>query len=202
MGVTGCGGAGTVPVLAALLAEIAVSLFHREVGLDIVAALSMSAALAFDEPLAGNVVALMYAGGQHLESYAEGRARREMTALLGRVARTAMRYADGGSGGPIESHPCRRPHSGPAWRGGAGRRQVAGRARARSVGADRRGAAGPPRRRRGASGSTSVGRLSTDRDAAGGGEHLCQDRPARPGGQDSKAPSVRLADRYAIWFLA
>ena len=43
--------AGTVPVLAALLAEIAVSLFHREVGLDIVAALSMSAALAFGERL-------------------------------------------------------------------------------------------------------------------------------------------------------
>jgi heavy metal translocating P-type ATPase len=37
------------------------------------------------------VVAFMYAGGQLLEKYAEGRARREMTALLGRVARTALR---------------------------------------------------------------------------------------------------------------
>src|SRR6478752_1756207 len=55
----------------------------------------MSAALAFGEELAGNVVALMYAGGQVLESYAEGRARREMTALLGRAAHSAMRYVDG-----------------------------------------------------------------------------------------------------------
>ncbi|MGE0767457.1 MAG: heavy metal translocating P-type ATPase, partial [Hyphomicrobiaceae bacterium] len=54
----------------------------------------MSAALVFDEALAGNVVALMYAGGQLLESFAEGRARREMTALLGRVAFSAMRYRD------------------------------------------------------------------------------------------------------------
>ncbi|SHF49801.1 ATPase, P-type (transporting), HAD superfamily, subfamily IC/heavy metal translocating P-type ATPase [Kaistia soli DSM 19436] len=89
-------GLATVPVLAALLVEIAVSLRRGDVGLDIVAALSMSAALAFGEPLAGNVVALMYAGGQLLESFAEGRARREMTALLGRVARTAMRITDEG----------------------------------------------------------------------------------------------------------
>lgn len=83
--------AGTVPVLAALIVEIVVSLRRGQVGLDLVAALSMTAALAFGEPLAGNVVALMYAGGQLLEAYAQRRAQREMTALLGRVARTAMR---------------------------------------------------------------------------------------------------------------
>jgi len=85
--------AGTVPVLIGLLVQIARSLRHGDVGLDIVAALSMSAAIAFGEPLAGNVVALMYAGGQLLETFAAGRARQEMTALLGKVARTAMRYA-------------------------------------------------------------------------------------------------------------
>ena len=84
---------GTMPVLAGLLIQIATALRRGDVGLDIVAALSMSAALAFGEPLAGNVVALMYAGGQLLETFAAGRARREMTALLGRVAHTAMRYA-------------------------------------------------------------------------------------------------------------
>lgn len=82
----------TLPVLMVLLAQIVTSLRRGDVGLDVVAALSMSAALAFGEPLAGNVVALMYAGGQLLESFAQGRARREMTALLGRVARTAMRF--------------------------------------------------------------------------------------------------------------
>jgi P-type E1-E2 ATPase len=60
-----------------------------------VAALSMTAALVFGEQLAAVVVALMYAGGQYLESYAERRARREMTALLSRVPRTAVRYRDG-----------------------------------------------------------------------------------------------------------
>ena len=83
-------GAATAPVLVVLLVQIGIALSRAEFGLDIVAALSMSAALAFGEPLAANVVALMYSGGQLLEHYAEGRARREMTTLLGRVARTAM----------------------------------------------------------------------------------------------------------------
>ncbi|WP_408594611.1 heavy metal translocating P-type ATPase (plasmid) [Paracoccus marcusii] len=82
-------GAGVIPVLAALLAQILHSLARREVGLDIVAALSMSAALIFGETLAAAVVALMYSGGTFLEGFAAGRARREMTDLLSRVPRTA-----------------------------------------------------------------------------------------------------------------
>jgi heavy metal translocating P-type ATPase len=85
----------TVPVLLTLLVEIVTSLRRGEVGLDIVAALSMSAALAVGETLAAAIVALMYAGGQSLESFAERRARRDMTALLSRVPRTALRYRDG-----------------------------------------------------------------------------------------------------------
>jgi heavy metal translocating P-type ATPase len=89
-------GAGIAVVLAALLIQIVTTLKRGEVGLDLIAALSMSAALAFGETLAGIVVALMYSGGQFLESYAERRARREMTALLSRVPRTARRYRDHG----------------------------------------------------------------------------------------------------------
>jgi heavy metal translocating P-type ATPase len=88
--------AATLPVLAMLLVEIVTSLRRGEIGLDIVAALSMTAALLFGEQLAAAVVALMYAGGQYLEGFAEKRARREMTALLARAPRTAMRYRDGG----------------------------------------------------------------------------------------------------------
>ncbi len=84
-----------LPVLAALVVEIAASLRRGEVGLDIVAALSMTAALAFGESLAAAVVALMYSGGSFLEAFAEGRARAEMHALLSRVPRTAMRHVDG-----------------------------------------------------------------------------------------------------------
>lgn len=87
--------AATIPVLGALLVEIVASLRRGDVGLDIVAALSMTGALLFGEHLAAAVVALMYAGGQYLESFAERRAEREMTALLGRVPRTAVRYRDG-----------------------------------------------------------------------------------------------------------
>lgn len=87
---------GVAPVLVALLVEILRSLWRGEVGLDIVAALSMSAALAFGESLAASVVAVMYSGGTFLESYAEGRARREMHNLLSRVPRTATRHRDGG----------------------------------------------------------------------------------------------------------
>jgi heavy metal translocating P-type ATPase len=84
----------TVPVLLALLIEIVTSLRRGDIGLDIIAALSMSAALVFGQELAAAIVALMYAGGQYLESYAERQARREMTALLSRVPRTAIRHRD------------------------------------------------------------------------------------------------------------
>ncbi|TCT05712.1 heavy metal translocating P-type ATPase [Aquabacter spiritensis] len=87
--------AGVVPVLAGLLVEIVRSLAKGEIGLDIVAALSMSAAVLFGETLAAAVVALMYSGGRFLESYAEGRARRDMRDLLSRVPRTATRQRDG-----------------------------------------------------------------------------------------------------------
>ena len=85
----------TLPVLVALLLEILVSLRRGDVGLDVVAGLSMSAALLFGEALAAAIVALMYAGGQLLEAFAERRARREMTALLSRVPRTAIRHREG-----------------------------------------------------------------------------------------------------------
>lgn len=88
--------AGVVPVLASLVIEILRSLSRGEVGLDIVAALSMTAALVFGENLAAAVVAVMYSGGTFLESFAEGRARREMHALLSRVPRTATRHREDG----------------------------------------------------------------------------------------------------------
>jgi heavy metal translocating P-type ATPase len=85
----------TLPVLIALLVEIVASLRRGEVGLDIIAGLSMATALIFGENLAAAIVALMYSGGQFLETYAERAARREMTALLSRVPRTAIRHRDG-----------------------------------------------------------------------------------------------------------
>lgn len=197
--------AGTAPVLAALFAEIAIGLFRREVGLDIVAALSMSAALAFGEPLAGNVVALMYAGGQQLESFAEGRARREMTALLGRVARTAMRYA----GPRLEEVPVEAIAAGDRILVRHGEVvPIDGKIASDDALLDQSALTGEamPVRLAGGdealSGSTSVG------DAF----DMIALRPATEStyanivrlvqaAQESRAPSVRIADRYAIWFL-
>ena len=84
----------TLPVLLVLVVEIMATLRRGDVGLDIIAALSMSAALILGEALAAAIVALMYAGGQYLEAFAERRARRDMTALLSRVPRTALRHRD------------------------------------------------------------------------------------------------------------
>jgi heavy metal translocating P-type ATPase len=85
-----------IPVLIVLVYDIAASLRRGEVGLDIVAGLSMVAAIVVGEELAAAVVALMYAGGQFLEAFAERHARREMTALLARVPRTAVRHGTDG----------------------------------------------------------------------------------------------------------
>jgi len=87
--------AGTVPVLGALLVTIVASLARGEIGLDLIATLAMAGSLALGEYLAGVVIALMLAGGQGLEAYAEGRVRREMSALLSRMPRFAQRVTDG-----------------------------------------------------------------------------------------------------------
>ena len=71
------------------------SLARGDVGLDLVALLSMGGALALSQPLAGVVIALMYAGGQTLEAYASRRAGRAMTALLARQPRSALREESG-----------------------------------------------------------------------------------------------------------
>ena len=60
-------------------------------GVDAVALLSMLAALALGETLAGVVVAIMYAGGGALEDFAVGRAERDLKSLVDRAPRVAHR---------------------------------------------------------------------------------------------------------------
>lgn len=90
--------AWTVPsvVVAVRLAwSIAVDLLHREAGVDVIAILAIVGALALGEDLAAAVIALMLATGEALERFAEGRAHRELSALLGRAPRDVHRYLDG-----------------------------------------------------------------------------------------------------------
>ncbi|MGZ2451460.1 cation transport ATPase [Rhizobium ruizarguesonis] len=81
----------TVIVMVALSVDVAVSLRRGDIGLDLIAALSMSAALWFGEYFAGAIVAVMYAGGQFLESFAQRRAESGMSELLSRAPRRAVR---------------------------------------------------------------------------------------------------------------
>ena len=87
---------GIVPSLATLVVAIPRSLMRGVFGLDIIAALSMAGTLALGENLAGVVISLMFSGGQVLEDFAQGRARRDMSALLGRAPSTANRYGPNG----------------------------------------------------------------------------------------------------------
>ncbi len=61
-------------------------------GIDILAVTAIVATVSVGEYLAGLVIVLMLSGGEALEDYAEGRARRELTSLLDRSPQTAHRY--------------------------------------------------------------------------------------------------------------
>lgn len=68
------------------------------VGLDILAVVAMVAALAVGEYIAALIVVLMLSGGEALEDFAGRRARRDLTALLDRSPRIAhVLHSDTGS---------------------------------------------------------------------------------------------------------
>jgi heavy metal translocating P-type ATPase len=89
----------TAVMLVPLSVGVAKSLLRRKLGVDVIALLAMAGSLAIGQYLAGAVVALMLAGGQALEEVAGARARSELSALLGRVPRAAFRYQDGALAG-------------------------------------------------------------------------------------------------------
>jgi heavy metal translocating P-type ATPase len=70
-------------------------LLAREAGVDVIAVLAIGGALAMEEFVAAAIIALMLATGEALERYAAGRAHRELTALLSRAPRDVHRYEDG-----------------------------------------------------------------------------------------------------------
>jgi len=80
-------------VLVPTIIATARRLLAREMGVDLIAVLAMMGALALEEYLAGAIIAVMLTGGTALERFAVARARRELTALIRRVPRTAHRRA-------------------------------------------------------------------------------------------------------------
>jgi len=86
--------AGTAPVVIGLLVSMIRDLLAGRMGVDAIAFVSMSAALALGESLAGVVVAVMYAGGNALEDFAIARAERDLKSLIDRAPRIAHRRQD------------------------------------------------------------------------------------------------------------
>jgi heavy metal translocating P-type ATPase len=82
--------ATTALLLVPLTISVARTLLRGDVGVDAIALVSMAGALALGEYLAGAVVALMLAGGNALEEVANRRARRELSALVERAPRVAL----------------------------------------------------------------------------------------------------------------
>jgi cation transport ATPase len=88
-----CWAGGTVPVVIGLLVSMIRDFLAGRLGVDAVAFVSMSGALALGQYLAGIVVAVMYAGGNILEDFAVGRAERDLRSLIERAPKVAHRRA-------------------------------------------------------------------------------------------------------------
>ena len=90
-------------------------LLRGHAGLDILAVTAIVAAVLVGEPWAALVVVLMLTGGEALEDYAEGRSKRELTALLSRAPERATRLlpaqepAEAAVSGALDAPPASAP---------------------------------------------------------------------------------------------
>jgi heavy metal translocating P-type ATPase len=178
---------------------------HGRVGVDVIALLALTGALAVGELLAAAVISVMLASGRALEAWAAGRARRDLHALLERAPRTARRYRDR----VLETVPLEAVAPGDLLLVAPGELvpvdgTIAGTAAVLDESA-LTGEARPverPVREPVRSGVVNVGGPFDVRATATAGDstyagivRLVSQAEA------SQAPFVRLADRYAVWFL-
>lgn len=197
---------GTAIVLLPLAWSVGRSLVNRDVGVDAIALIAIAGALALQEWGAAAVVALMLAGGNALEEAAAGRARRELRSLVARAPRIAHRVGQGGS---VEEVAVAEVAIGDVLIVRAGEVvPVDGVVSSRDALMDESSMTGEPlpvlrargeQVRSGTSNAGDVFELRTIRPAAESAYsavvRLVRDAESR------KAPFVRLADRYAIFFL-
>ena len=199
--------AGTAGVLVPLTWDVLRTLARRDVGVDAIALVAIGGALALEQWAAGAVVALMMSGGNALEEFAAGRARRELTALVERAPRTASLRRPGGT---VEQVPVERVKVGDSLVVRAGEVvPVDGVVVSEEAVIDESSLTGEPlpvvhgRGARVRSGTANVGEVFELRALRSAAEsayaavvRLVQEA------ESQKAPFVRLADRYAIAFLA
>ena len=195
----------TVPVVAGLAISIVKDLLSGRFGVDAVALVSMSGALALGQPLAGAVVALMYSGGNVLEDIAVARAAHDLRSLVDRAPRDAHRCVDSG----IEEVPVGTVAVGDRLLVHAGEVvPVDGVVTSEIATIDESALTGEPiavTKMRGAailSGSLNAGETIAMTVSAIAGESTYAGIVRLvTAAQTAKAPFVRLADRYALIFL-
>ncbi|WBB89387.1 heavy metal translocating P-type ATPase [Verrucosispora sp. WMMC514] len=197
-----------VATLAALLpAAVAVlrDLLRRRFGVDVIAVLALGGALVVGEYLAGAVVAVMLATGRTLEAYAQRRATRDLRALLERAPRTARRRT---ADGAVEEVPVDRVAAGDRLLVGPGDVVAVDGVTETASTLDESVVTGEsrlverPAGARVASGVVNAGPAfglraaeSAERSTYAGIVRLAEEATAR------RAPTVRLADRYAAAFV-
>ena len=197
--------AGTLPVVTALAISIVRDIVAGRMGVDAVAFLSMAAALALGQTLAGVVVAIMYAGGNVLEDYAVGRAERDLKSLVDRAPRVAHRR----TGNSIEDVPIGQISIGDMILVRAGEViPVDGVITGQSALLDESAVTGEPipvTRRTGEaarSGAVNAGETLEMQASATASESTYAGIVRMvTAAQTAKAPFIRMADRYAIALL-
>jgi heavy metal translocating P-type ATPase len=195
----------TAPVVAGLAFQIVRDFLAGRFGVDAIALVSMSAALALGQPLAGAVVALMYSGGNVLEDIAVARAEHDLRSLVDRAPREAHRR----TGDRIEEVPISEVAIGDRLLVRAGEIiPVDGIVGSTAATIDESALTGEPIpvvKTRGAailSGSLNAGETFELTVSAAAGESTYAGIVRLvTAAQTAKAPFVRLADRYALIFL-
>src|SRR6202049_2530523 len=196
---------GTAPVVAGLAVSIVRDFLAGRFGVDAMALVSMSGAIALGQPLAGAVVALMYSGGNVLEDIAIARAEHDLRSLVDRAPREAHRRV----GDHIEEVPISAVAIGDQLLVRAGEIiPVDGVLSSNAATIDESALTGEPIpviKSRGAailSGSLNAGETFEMAVSAAAGESTYAGIVRMvTAAQTAKAPFVRLADRYALIFL-
>lgn len=190
---------------APLLLRIGAALMRREAGVDLLAVIAIAGALALRQNLTAAVIAVMLASGRLLESYAERRAGREMSALLTHAPRTVHLYRDGKL---VETALVEiRPGDRLLVRHGEVL-AADGMLAAERADLDESALTGeslPATYRRGAalrSGTVNAGdAFEMVATAAAADSTFASIVKLVEAAQRSRAPAMRLADRYAAWFV-
>jgi heavy metal translocating P-type ATPase len=189
-----------------LMGEVGRTLIvERHLGVDTIALVAMVGALALDQELAGAVIGLMFSGGAALEAVASRRARRELTALVQRAPKVALLRA----GDALREVSVEQVEAGDVVLVRTGEVvPVDGTVSSREAVVDTSALSGEPLPETIARGGT----VRSGSANAGAPFDVRADRPSRDSAyaalvrlveqaEGQRAPLVRIADRYAGWFL-